>query len=114
MCHVLIIEDEPMIASLIEMLLEEVGATSCDFAVTQDEAILAALAHPPDVITSDVQLLEGTGPLAVRAINETLGERPVIYITANPDACEPRAIGSVVISKPIFPDLLWQAFAGMC
>lgn len=114
MCHVLIIEDEPMIALLIEMLLEEAGATSWDVAVTQEEAISAALARPPDLITSDVQLLEGTGPLAVAAISEQLGERPVIYITANPDACTPRATGSVVINKPIHPDTLWRAFAGMC
>lgn len=78
MCHVLIIEDEPMIAMAIEMMVEEEGATSWDIAVTQDEAIAAALAHPPDIITSDVRLIAGTGPLAVAEIAARLGKRPVI------------------------------------
>ena len=111
MCHVLIIEDEPLIALLIEMVLEEAGATSWDIAVTQEGAIEAALAHPPDVITSDVRLIEGTGPLAVAAICARLGERPVIYITANPEACEPRMEASTIIVKPIDVAMLIRTFS---
>ncbi|WP_445193906.1 response regulator [Sphingomonas sp. Tas61C01] len=114
MCHVLIIEDEPSIALLIEMVLEEAGATSCDVAVTQDDAIAAARAHPPHVITSDVRLIEGTGPLAVAAICSELGQLPVIYITANPDACEPRAEASAIIAKPIPITTLIRTFSNLC
>jgi CheY-like chemotaxis protein len=113
-CHVLIIEDEPLIAMLIEEMLEEEGATSLDIAATQDDAVALALAHPPDVITSDVRLLQGTGPLAVAEILTRLGHRPVIYITANPDACEPRAASSVILPKPLYAHQLRQAFQAVC
>jgi CheY-like chemotaxis protein len=110
MCHVLIIEDEPMIAMAIEMMVEEEGATSWDVAVTQDEAIAAALAHPPDIITSDVRLIAGTGPLAVAEIAARLGKRPVIYVTGNPEGCTPCAPSSVVLIKPVSGPLFRQAF----
>lgn len=110
MCHVLIIEDEPLTAMLIETLVGEIGATSCTIAATQEDAIAAAVAQPPDVITSDVRLIEGTGPLAVQAIAARIGSRPVIYITAEHQACEPRAEASIVLTKPVYPAALRRAF----
>jgi CheY-like chemotaxis protein len=93
MCHVLIIEDEPFIAMNIQTMLEEAGATSFDFAVTEAEAVAAALAHPPGLITSDVNLVEGTGPAAVARIHARLGEMPVIFISATPAVETPSVIG---------------------
>lgn len=110
MCHVLIIEDEPMIAIAIEMMVEDEGATSWDVAVTQDEAIAAALAHPPDIITSDVRLIKGTGPLAIAEIAARLGQRPVIYITGNPEGCTLHTPCSVVLTKPVSGPLFREAF----
>ena len=66
MCHVLVIEDEPMIAMLIQDVLEEAGATSFAFAATEHDAVALAAAQAPAVIASDVHLLEGTGPAAVQ------------------------------------------------
>ena len=43
MCHVLIIEDEPLVAMLLRELLEDEGATSFSFADTQDSALAAAI-----------------------------------------------------------------------
>lgn len=100
MCHVLIIEDEPMIAMLLEDLLAEAGATSFAFAATERDAIDLALQHPPSVITSDIRLLEGTGPCAVEQISRALGRIPVVFVTANPDACEPCSSTSAVLVKP--------------
>jgi CheY-like chemotaxis protein len=68
MCHVLIIENEPFIAIAIQEMLEEEGATSFAFAVTQAEAVESALARRPELITPDVKLIEGTGPCAVAQI----------------------------------------------
>ena len=62
MCHVLIIEDEAMIAIDLEHLLEREGATSFSFAASEGEALAAAWERRPDVITSDVTLLEGRVP----------------------------------------------------
>ena len=99
-CHVLIIEDEPLMAMDLEDLLEREGATSFSFAASQDEAVREALVRKPDLITSDVTLTEGTGPLAVSIIFDAIGPVPVIFITGTPDACEPRKPGCPVLTKP--------------
>jgi CheY-like chemotaxis protein len=93
-CHVLIIEDEPLLSLLIRDLLEDVGATSFAFAATQEDAIAAASEEPPEFITSDVRLLSGSGPQAVAAILEHLGPIPVVFITATPGDCDPTPVGA--------------------
>lgn len=113
MCHVLIIEDEPFIAMAIQELLEEEGATSFDFAVTQGEAIEAATARRPDLITSDVKLIEGTGPRAVAQIHQRLGQVPVIFISATPAECKPCDPPGIVLGKPVREQALREAFRCM-
>lgn len=110
MCHVLIIEDEPLIAELLRCTLEDEGATSFDHADTEDDALAAAVAHPPDIITSDVKLLAGTGPRAVSAIHDRLGQIPVIFITGTPAECKPCNPFGRVLRKPIDCDELARAF----
>jgi len=90
-----------MIAMLLQDALEEEGATSFSFAATQQDAIELALSNPPAIITSDVNLLEGSGPAAVAAIRAALGDVPVIFITATPDSCHPHAPAGVVLVKPV-------------
>ncbi|MCC2976620.1 response regulator [Sphingomonas sp. PL-96] len=113
MPHVLIIEDEPLIAMNIQMMLEDEGATSFDIAVTENEAIAAALAHRPELITSDVKLIEGTGPAAVLEIHRQLGEVPVIFISGTPEDCEPCEPPGIVLSKPVRATDLKAAFHHM-
>jgi len=72
--HALIIEDEPLIALLIEDHLRAAGYLSVDFAVTEAEAVAAAGRRCPDLITSDVRLATGCGIAAVEAI---CGERAI-------------------------------------
>ncbi len=114
MCHVLIIEDEPLVAMTLQDLLEEEGATSFAVASTEQEAIAAALANPPAVITSDVKLLEGTGPHAVQAIHQKLGKVPVIFITGTPENCTPCAPPGKVLAKPINDRAVAAAFHELC
>ena len=101
MCHVLIIEDEPFVAMDIQAMLEAEGATSFHIATTEAEAVAAAREHPPQVITSDVKLLEGTGPGAVRTIQAELGDVPVMFITGTPEACDVCDPPTVVLQKPV-------------
>ena len=110
MCHVLIIEDEPFTAMSIQLMLEDVGAMSFDVALTQADAVMTAIASPPGLITSDVRLIEGTGPLAVAEIHKLLGPVPVIFISATPAECHPCNPPGVVLSKPIRESALKQAF----
>lgn len=101
MCHVLIIEDEWLIAEQLSHLVREAGATSTETADSQEEALQVARARIPDVILSDVKLLVGTGPRAVQIIRSEMGSIPVIFITATPEACRPCDPPSVILVKPI-------------
>ena len=110
MCHVLIIEDEPAVAMLVRCVLEDEGASTFEYANTQDSALAAALANPPDLITSDVKLLAGTGPAAVAAIQSQLGPIPVIFLTSSPAECQPCNRPASVLSKPFKAVELSNAF----
>jgi CheY-like chemotaxis protein len=97
--HALIIEDEPIIALLIEDHLRRLGYTSVDFAVTEAEAVACARARCPDLITSDVRLPEGCGIAAVEAICS--GKRiPVVFITGTAWEVRRRLRDAVVVAKP--------------
>jgi CheY-like chemotaxis protein len=96
----LIIEDEPMIAMLLQDLLEDAGATSFSFAATEQDAVALALERRPAVITSDIRLLQGTGPGAVAQINHEIGSIPVVFITANTEVCDRSGPLTSVLSKP--------------
>lgn len=110
MCHVLIIEDEWLIADHLAYLVEEAGATSVATACTQDDAVQAARERMPGIILSDVKLLDGTGPRAVQLIISSFGRIPVIYVTANPEACRPCEAAKVILCKPVDPASLIEAF----
>ena len=110
MCHVLIIEDEPLVAMEIEAHLGDAGATSFDIAATEREAVELARNRPPRLITSDVRLLEGTGPEAVVRILAEFGHLPVIFITGTPEDCQPCDEPAIVLTKPIQRHQLTAAF----
>jgi CheY-like chemotaxis protein len=112
-CHVLIIEDEALIALNLQMVLEENGATSFDFAETEDEAVAAAAAHRPDFILSDVRLKRGTGPGAVTTIRRLMGALPVIFVTASPELCIPGQPPGVVLAKPLHEPTIARVFREM-
>ena len=110
MCHVLIIEDEALIALHVQIVLEHEGASTFAFAETQTGAVEAAILQRPALITSDVRLREGAGPLAVQNIHDRLGFIPVIFITTTPDICTPCAPPGLVLTKPIDERALAAAF----
>ena len=113
MCHVLIIEDELLIAIHIQMVLEENGATSVEIVATEQDAIQAALAKRPGVITSDITLKEGTGLKAVEAIHAHAGPIPVIFITSTPELCAMTGPHVRVIGKPAAEPTIRQIFLEM-
>ena len=113
MCHVLIIEDEALIALDIQDMLSSAGATTFSFAETEREAVDAARVRRPDVIMSDVMLREGAGPHAVEAIQGEMGPLPVIFITATPQACVSCGSLAVVLGKPMINARVREAFRAM-
>ncbi|MHB8286933.1 MAG: response regulator [Caulobacteraceae bacterium] len=113
MCHVLIIEDEMLLALHLECMLLDHGATSFAFAETESEAVELAHIRAPDIILSDVRLRRGTGPRAVQAILSELGHRPVMFITGTPEECEPCDPPHRVFGKPIHEPTITAAFREM-
>lgn len=112
-CHVLIIEDEFLVALDLQTLLEAHGATTFAFAATQAEAVKAARERKPDFITSDVVLLEGSGPKAVEAILQEIGPVPVVFITGTPEVCHPCPPQARVLGKPLHYLAITSAFQEM-
>jgi CheY-like chemotaxis protein/DNA-directed RNA polymerase specialized sigma24 family protein len=82
---VLIIEDEPLIAIDIQMLVEELGHNVINIARTHGEAVAAARTMKPGLILADIQLADGSSGL--EAVNQILNDFsvPVIFITAYPE-----------------------------
>lgn len=99
--HALIIEDEPLMAMHLETVLEEIGFTSFDHAATEAEAIDAAAARRPVLVTADYRLRDGNGVAAVRAIRETHGVVPVVFVTGSRAEVEELVPELPVVAKPI-------------
>jgi CheY-like chemotaxis protein len=106
-CHVLVIEDEPLIADYVADLASMAGATSVAVAISEAKAMEAARATLPAVILSDVDLKSGgTGPVACATIRAEFGSIPVIFITGTPEQCDPCDYAAAILSKPITADHL--------
>ena len=97
--HVLIIEDEAVVALAIEDVLRDCGCLSFDFACSAAEAVAAAVKRCPDLITSDVRLAPGCGIDAVEAICADK-PIPVIFITGTPAEVQARRRGNMILHKP--------------
>lgn len=110
--HVLIIEDEPVIALELEILLADMGFTTFDVADTPEDALAFAKATRPDLITADYRILSGTGVTAVQMITAEVGAAPVVYVTGNAGQFDPGA--HEVVDKPISARALAEACERVC
>jgi len=85
MKKVLIVEDDLIIAMVIENMVRDLGHKVVGKTNTGEEAVELALDLKPDIILMDIRLKgEMDGVEAVARIRETLTV-PVIYITGNTD-----------------------------
>jgi CheY-like chemotaxis protein len=83
---ILIIEDEAIIAMDLHSIVENMGHNITDIARTRDGAVRLGEAHKPDLILADIQLADkSSGIDAVNDLLESLGDVPVIFITAFPE-----------------------------
>lgn len=82
---VLIIEDEPIIATDLESLVEELGHEVTGNATTHTEAVAMAKANPPGLVLCDIQLADNSS--GIDAAHDILQEIdvPIIFITAFPE-----------------------------
>ena len=82
---VVIIEDEPLIAMDLELLLQDLGHHVLRVARTEREAIAAVTQTRPGLVLADIQLADGSS--GVDAVNDILAtfSVPVIFVTAYPE-----------------------------
>lgn len=105
---VMIIEDEPLIAMDIEVLVEGLGHEVAGIARTHSEAAALARRTNPGMILADIQLADGSSGL--EAVNELLEEIdvPVIFITAYPERLltGERPEPAFLVTKPFEPEVV--------
>ena len=83
---ILVVEDESMIAWMIENVLLDAGFTAVDMVATGEDAERFAAADRPGLIISDVNLGRGKDGIdAAIAIRAASGSIPLIFVTAYAD-----------------------------
>ena len=98
--HALIIEDEGVIAALIEFELRQLGYETCDVVSSEAMAIAAAERRCPDLITVEDRLRAGSGIDAVRIICRDR-DIPVVYLMTIPASTQGRVQSdAAVLGKP--------------
>lgn len=102
---ILIIEDEPLTAANLQILVESLGHHVTGIARTHREALELVGKEQPELILSDIQLDDGSS--GVEAVNEILGslDLPVIFITGHPELLltGERPEPAFLIPKPFDP-----------
>lgn len=83
--RVMIVEDEVLIAMLLETIVTEYGGEVCCCVRTGAEALAAAAEHRPDLATMDLRLADGDcGADVASSLKETFDLR-CIFISGNLD-----------------------------
>ncbi|MDO5631911.1 MAG: response regulator [Paracoccus sp. (in: a-proteobacteria)] len=100
---VMIIEDETIIAMDLKGIVQTMGHEVTGVARTHTAAVELGGAKRPDLILADIQLADGSSGIdAVNDLMGTLGDVPVIFITAFPERLltGDRPEPAFLISKP--------------
>ncbi len=111
--RILIIEDEPIIAMDIEMIVRDLGHDVVAVATTHSEAVAEAQKHQPGLVLADIQLADNSS--GIEAVQEILGGMtvPVIFITAFPERLltGDRPEPAFLLTKPYQPATLRAAIS---
>jgi CheY-like chemotaxis protein len=106
--RVMVVDDDTLIASLLEEVLSAMGVVVCGTALAETDAISLALQTLPDVMIVDAQLGKGSGILAVVEIWKT---RPVphIFVSGNAARVLRQCPDAVILQKPFSEEELRSA-----
>jgi CheY-like chemotaxis protein len=111
--RILIIEDEPIIAMDIEMIVRDLGHDVVGVATTHREAVDEAQKHQPGLVLADIQLADNSS--GIEAVQEILTDLkvPVIFITAFPERLltGDRPEPAFLLTKPYQPATLRAAIS---
>lgn len=105
--RILVIEDEPLIAMGLKMVLEALGCEVPEVVDNGDDAVAAAQRDRFDLVLADVRLKAGDD--GISAVERILAHRDVavLFVTGNAAEVERRGMGHMhVLSKPFMPAAL--------
>lgn len=85
MKKVLIVEDDMIIAMVLERMVVKLNCTVSDKVISGEDAIRCAKEDRPDLILMDIQLKDSIDGITVMEEIRKISEVPVIYITGNSD-----------------------------
>ncbi|MEM1325598.1 MAG: response regulator [Bacteroidota bacterium] len=83
--HILIIEDEMIIAAKISMHLEQLGYDVAGIIPRGEEAVLHCREHAPDILLLDINLKGNINGIETAQVLQKEMDIPIIYLTANAD-----------------------------
>lgn len=104
---ILVIEDEPLVAMGLKLVLEAIGCDVPEVVDSESGAVAAATRHDYDLVLADVRLRDGGD--GVRAVQEIQRRRdvPAVFVTGNAGDLSGRGLGDVaVLNKPFMPAAL--------
>ncbi|TNJ47476.1 response regulator [Phaeobacter sp. B1627] len=111
---IMIIEDEAIIAMDLEGICTMMGHEVTGIARTRSAAVTLGTEDKPDLILADIQLADNSSGIdAVADLLETIGDVPVIFITAFPERLltGERHEPAFMIAKPYVPDQVISAIS---
>lgn len=112
---ILIVEDELIIALMIEKMIQNLGHTVLDKVTTGEEAIQAVENHQPDIILMDIRLQGEMDGIEAMSRIRKLWDVPVIFITGNSDATYRKRVEEsdplAFLTKPITLSDLSRSFS---
>lgn len=83
--QILIVEDDLIIAMVLERMIEKLGFKVGNKVTTARDAITLAKTNSPDLILMDIQLKNKTDGITAMKEIRKYSSVPVIYITGNSD-----------------------------
>lgn len=114
--RILHVEDDRSLQNLVRVALERLGAYEVHTAADGPAALAAARQFAPHLVLLDLDLpgMSGIETLAALRAIDSLGDVPVIFLTAAADPrvlAELHALGAHVVRKPFRPRPLVETLA---
>jgi CheY-like chemotaxis protein len=115
---VLIVEDDPMVGTVLSDIIEDCGGHVVGVADLPADAFGLVVEHRPDIVLMDVRLKDGHDGLHAADAMRVLYRTPIVFCTGYGDAETTRRIeqfgGSECLLKPIQPTELCNAILRAC
>lgn len=97
--RILVVDDDPMIGTLLEIMLKTLGHSVCAIAATEAGAVADAARHKPELMIVDAWLGMGSGVSAMREILKH-GFIPHLFMSGNIAKVRLQRPDAIVLEKP--------------